>query len=36
MEIIIALFISLWLTISGVLALRRLKKDYHEMEDTKK
>ena len=36
MEIIIALFISLWLTISGVLALRRLKKDYQErMKDLK-
>lgn len=34
-EILVALFIGLWLTLAGVFSYRRLKKDYEGMGDTK-
>lgn len=34
-EILVALFIGIWLTLAGMFAYRRLKKDYEGMEDTK-
>ena len=34
-EIIVAVFIGIWLTAAGIAAYMRLKKDYKNMEDTK-
>lgn len=33
-EILVALFIGVWLTLAGVFAYKRLKKDYENIEDT--
>ncbi len=35
-EIIVSCFIGAWLTLAGILAYNRLKKDYHDEEGTKK
>lgn len=34
-EILVALFIGIWLTATGVFAYKLLKKDYEDMGDTK-
>jgi len=34
-EIIVSCFIGVWLTLAGVFAYKRLKKDYKDMADTK-
>lgn len=34
-EILVALFIGIWLTLAGVFGYKRLKKDYEDMGDTK-
>ena len=34
-EILVALFIGIWLALAGMFAYRRLKKDYEGMENTK-
>lgn len=31
-EILVSLFISVWLTLAGVMAYKRLKKDYEGIE----
>ena len=33
-EILVAFFIGIWLALAGILAYKRLKKDYENMEDT--
>lgn len=35
-EIIVSCFIGTWLTLAGVLAYKRIKKDYQDMEGAKK